>query len=120
MMEETPQSGVSLNEVRQASVQTARACPDLRSRQRTGLDRSKIDAWDDGRTIADMSGLERPSLRKKEDRDIPISGDAPQMDKEDRRMYLFGAMGAALTIALIFIGAAAIVILLMLFFWGAL
>ena len=96
---------------------------------KTGLPQSKIEAIDDGRTIADMSGVggSREQMRelfgdfRRSRREIEQpSAMQPQMDKEDRRAYLFGAMGAALTIALIFIGAAALVIFLMLLFWGAL
>ncbi len=84
---------------------------------------------DDGRTVADMSGLapgyyrERfgVSRKKREERKesrIPSEpSEAEIMPKEDRRMYLFGAMGATLVIGLIFLGAAAVVIGLMVWLW---
>ena len=84
---------------------------------------------DDGRRIADMSAIERPRLlvpgrRGKEEEELRdeeslLSRPKPEelMSKEDRRAYLLGAMGAALVIGLIFVGAAAVVILLMLRFW---
>ena len=62
------------------------------------------NGWDDGHTIADMSDLQE----RKEHVDM-----AP----EDRRMYIFGAMGAAALIGGIFLVAAFIVILLMFIFW---
>ena len=71
---------------------------------------------DDGRTIADMSGLaqrtplgyRRPAAERKQD---PGPGEtAPGrpweqagMSREDRRHYIWGALSAALLIALIFI-----------------
>ncbi len=45
---------------------------------------------------------------------------APLMDKEDRRMYLFGAMGASLFIALIYIAAFGLLILFLQLVWGVL
>ena len=64
----------------------------------------KNGAQDDNHTIADMS-----ALREKTEH--------VEMPPEDRRMYIFGAMGAAALIGMIFLAAAFVVILLMLFFW---
>ena len=106
---------------------------------------------DDGRTIADMSAIERPRLllpgRRGRNRDVdldkgtvdsdkgtvdssrlcldestvPLSKSTVPLDesmsKEERRAYIFGAMGAALVIGLIFLAAAAVVILLMILAW---
>ncbi len=84
---------------------------------------------DDGRVIADMSAIERPRMllpgrRKRSSETEDDAGKsnhqaAPseEMSKEDRRAYLFGAMGAALVIGLIFLAAAGVAILLMILFW---
>ena len=65
---------------------------------------SKTPDRDDGRTIADMRQLRE---------------EAPQveMPPEDRRMYIFGAMGAAAFIGMIFLAAGFVVILLMILLW---
>ena len=66
---------------------------------------------DDGRTVADMSGLDRPSLfghregssRKK--RQEPSDGDyVPPLSRGDRWAFLLGTMKASLLIALAFLG----------------
>ncbi len=81
---------------------------------------------DDGRVIADMSGLERqpmvlPRLPKRKKSAEPELPDAQQpelqLTGEERRAYLGGAIGAGMLIAGIFIAAAAIVIALLLLFW---
>lgn len=86
---------------------------------------------DDGRTIADMSGVSRPSLmgqlpyrmriRK------PTDGAYPPehiLQKDDmspgaRMWYMLGALKAALLIALAFIVGLGLLVLLMLLIWGA-
>lgn len=85
---------------------------------------------DDGRTIADMSGVGRPSLflprRAEEDAPPPPprpSEEQPEWEqapisREERRMYILGALKAALLIAFAFIGGLGIVILLMVLFWN--
>ena len=77
--------------------------------------------WDDGRTVADMSDIESPFRRKGRNADAEPNGsklaEPEQMSSEDRRMYIFGAMGAAALIGCIFLLAAFIVILLMFIFW---
>ena len=83
---------------------------------------------DDGRTIADMSGIERqpmllPRLPKKEGppKDEPQGAPDPEQDpvpKRERRMMVLGGMSAAALIAVIFIAAAAIIIGLMLLIWS--
>ena len=87
---------------------------------------------DDGRTIADMSGVERRSLfgfapvRRELDgkRDAAEQDDGDDRPWEERSLnreetghFILGALGAGLLIALIFIGAAAIFITLLLLFW---
>ena len=65
---------------------------------------SKRQDRDDDRTVADMSLLreETPQI---------------EMPPEDRRMYIFGAMGAAALIGMIFLVAGFVVILLMILLW---
>ena len=84
---------------------------------------------DDGRTIADMSGLERQPIllprlpkRKKENaaatpEDAGAQQPELQLTAEERRSYMAGAVGAGLLIAGIFIAAAAIIITLLLLLW---
>ena len=83
---------------------------------------------DDGRTVADMSGVSRPNLlsfrrtndeqparpaptpeEPAEDRPWDTSG---QFTREERHAYILGALGAALLIGLAFAVGIAIVILL--------
>ena len=82
---------------------------------------------DDGRTVADMSGLERQPMllphlpkRKKENAgpEKP-NGNQPelQLTKEERRAYVGGALGAAMLLGGVFIAAGAIVIVLLLLLW---
>ena len=77
---------------------------------------------DDGRTIADMSGLERTPLllphlpRRKHDEAASTSEDA--FTPRERRAAIRGAMRAALLIALVFVGAGALLILALQFLWN--
>lgn len=99
---------------------------------------------DDGRTIADMSGVERPPLilpnikrfkelraeRKAAQDDSPevFSSEEGQYrkhyesseDKETRKAYLGGAISATLVIALIYLGAFALLVVILLLIWGVL
>ena len=81
---------------------------------------------DDGRTVADMSGIERqplllPRFRRRQrdgegpDTDAPASED--EWSREDRRAVLVGSIGAVLLIGVVFLAAAAAVIALMLTVW---
>ena len=84
------------------------------------MSKKKVYDDDDGRTIADMSDVDRaplllPRFKKREQPEIPSE---QQFSKEDRRAILFGSMGAVLLIGAIFVAAAAIVICLMLFVWS--
>ena len=88
---------------------------------------------DDGRTIVDMSGVGRPNPlflprgpggAKKEPAQPPRPEgeqerpweDAP-LTREERRMYILGALKAGLLIGLAFIVGLGLVIVLMLLFW---
>ncbi|MBR1811205.1 MAG: hypothetical protein IJ766_06115 [Clostridia bacterium] len=82
---------------------------------------------DDGRTIADMSGVQRdnlivPRLPKRRKGDVEqaseSSNDAPQMDKQQRNAFIGGALSATLLIAGIFVAAGAILIFLLTTIWG--
>ena len=91
---------------------------------------------DDGRTIADMSDVERTPLllpnigrirkvraeRKGVDtneKDPETPRFEPSMDKKERKAYLGGAVSASLLIALIYLGAFAILVVLLLLIWRA-
>ena len=106
--------------------------------------------WDDQRTIADMSGVERPPLilpnikRFKELRaernaaqENAAQKNSPEVfsssedgqyrkryesseDKETRKAYLGGAISATLLIALIYLGAFALLVVILLLIWGVL
>ena len=78
---------------------------------------------DDGRSIADMSGVERPRLFSVPRRQKADKAEEPQpdsrpawenisMSKSDRRAFIRGALGASLLIALAFIVGVGLVILL--------
>lgn len=106
----------------------------------------KVYDDDDGRTIADMSGVSRkplivPELNKiseKSGADAPKAvdnviadeGEMPEqkasnpweeyvpLSKKERRYFITGALGATALIASIFIIAAAVLIALILIVWG--
>ena len=68
---------------------------------------------DDGRTVADMSGLDRPTLfgqkegtsRKKQQESEQSGGEyVPPLSRGDRWAFLLGTMKASLLIALAFLG----------------
>ena len=78
---------------------------------------------DDGRTVADMSGIERqplllPRFRRKQ-RDGEEDAPAPEEEwsREDRRAVILGSIGAVLLIGVVFLAAAAAVIALLLTVW---
>ena len=96
------------------------------------MSRDKRDFEDDGRTITDMSALERPSLFGH----LPRRGKRPgqaeqtapelfheenkeQVDPQIRKWYILGALKAGLLIGLAFIVGLGLLILLMLLLWGA-
>ena len=80
---------------------------------------------DDGRTIADMSGVQRGSMflprslkkhgtfAEKEEEEAT----EPQYTNEQRRTAVGGALTAAMLIAGVFIGAGAIVIAILTLIW---
>ncbi len=82
---------------------------------------------DDGRTIADMSGVQRSnlflprSLKKNgtfsKQEEQPDDATQEQFTNRQRRIAVGGALTAALLIAGAFIGAGAIVIALLTFIW---
>lgn len=81
---------------------------------------------DDGRTIADMSGVGRDNLffprkhEKKVKEDDSANAGAPkaaEMSKKERRMYVLSAIKASLLIWLVFVVIFGLVIFLLLYFW---
>lgn len=76
---------------------------------------------DDGRTIADMSGVERQPLivpdfsrnAEKKEQEKSEKQDDFELTKSERRAYISGALGAALAIGSVFVGFGAIVIFLL-------
>lgn len=80
---------------------------------------------DDGRTIADMSGVQRSgmftfrSFKKNSTFRNPDSDEAPKEEytNDQRKAAVGGALSAALLIAGAFIGAGAIVIALLTLIW---
>ena len=86
--------------------------------------------WDDdGRTVADMSGVRRsglftfrrvdqpPAARQPDDGTGDVPREQPEMPKQERRSYIAGALGAALLIAGVFIAAGAVLIALLTTVW---
>ena len=88
---------------------------------------------DDGRTIADMSGIERQQTflphfhRKRSDfsaPDAPRANDRPwesaagELTREERNAAIRGALKAGILIALAFLAGGALLILAMQVFWG--
>ena len=92
------------------------------------MDRKKrVYEDDDGRTIADMSGVEGPSLfapRNPGGKKAPAQPETPDrpwedsgMSPKERRMYVLGAMKATMLIALAYIGGLGLLIALLLWLW---
>ena len=99
----------------------------------------RLPEEDDGRQIADMSGIERPHLfmphfgnnRAFDDarRNAPPEpGQQPvpersweqgmnELSPAERRMYILGAMKASMLIGLVYVGGLGAVILLLLWLW---
>ena len=91
--------------------------------------KKKTPFEDDGRTIADMSGVERPSLflfrfpskkGKTEEKNNEETDDLsrPVMPKGQTKSYMLGTVMAALLIAGVFILAGAAVIALLIAIWA--
>ena len=79
---------------------------------------------DDGRIVADMSGVEKPSAfgdwlpRKPKDRDEkPPTEQVEPVDKELRRAYVLSALLAGLAIGAVFAIGLGIAILIMWLVW---
>ena len=89
---------------------------------------------DDGRTVADMSGIEPqpmliPRIRKRADRadfrepDAPEANDRPwdtsdELSREERNAAIGGALKAGLLIGLTFLAAGALAIIAMQTIWS--
>ena len=97
--------------------------------------RRKVYDDDDGRTIADMSGVERQSLllprsarsvqpeSRRQDSEEPMGEERPwkeeeKVSREERRWYKLGALKAGLLIALAFIVGLGLLILILILVWG--
>lgn len=92
----------------------------------------KQEEEDDGRVIADMSGIETPSLfapfsgrKKRREGEVPkVKNDRPwedsSLNKKERFWYTMGALKAALLIGLAYLAGLAAVILLLLLLWKVL
>lgn len=99
------------------------------------MSRRKSDFWegeDDGRTVADMSGVTRPSMfghmpsvvrheRLTKQAEQPAKEHAPWEDQpptlREQLACALGAMGAALCIGLIYVVVLGLIILLMVVCW---
>ena len=87
--------------------------------------RNKVYDDDDGRTIADMSDVSGPSMflpRRSGRKSPPVeqngtTGSEQEWDPKDRRLYIFGALRAALLIALVYAVGFALIIGLLLLIW---
>ena len=79
---------------------------------------------DDGRVLADMTGVERRPVflpRLRPDRNSRAgSASRSEFSPEDRRIVMRGAIRASLLIAGVFIGGMAAVIALLQLFWNGL
>lgn len=102
------------------------------------MGRKRVYDDDDGRTIADMSGLERPRLilprhwdnvnkpaaappSEPEQEEAPVrpwEQQKDEMSSEDRHVYILAALRAGLLIGGIYILAAVLLILAMLALWS--
>jgi len=82
----------------------------------------KNDFEDDGRTVADMSGIERqrlfiprpPKKEKDEKWEIRDEENSEKLSREDRRAYILGSLSASVLIAGIFVLAAFLFIVIFL------
>ncbi len=100
------------------------------------MSKKKLYDDDDGRSIADMSGVEQPNLfgfrspnePSKKDRANPADSaeepkqerpweSEPQMPKEDRRAYMLAAVLTALGIGAVFLVGLGLVIWIMTLLW---
>ena len=87
--------------------------------------RNKVYDDDDGRTIADMSDVTGPSMflpRRSGRHKTPAeqngtAGSEPEWESRDRRLYIFGALRAALLIALVYAVGFSLIIGLLILIW---
>lgn len=85
--------------------------------------RNESEDWDDGRTVADMSGLSRPGLFgqgiKREKKDEPAQTDEPpvELTRSEKFAFIAGALKAALLIAFVFIAVLGLAIFIMTRIW---
>lgn len=93
------------------------------------MKRDRLPEDDDGRTVADMSGVgDQPSLfiprgrggrRSLSDDPSENSGEnVPRLTREEKRTVIGAALRAGLLIALVFIAAGALLILLLQLIWN--
>lgn len=96
------------------------------------MKKRKVYEDDDGRTIADMSGVSRPSAflprrekaPRQENREDSQKGgflieeNTQPFTREERRMYIFAALRASMLIAGAFIVGLGAVILIMILAWS--
>lgn len=97
------------------------------------MSKRKVYDDDDGRTIADMSGISRPSVfvprrekaPRQENREPGEQGSflfeknaQEPFTREERRMYVLAALRASLLIAGAFIAGLGLVILIMVLAWS--
>ncbi len=93
----------------------------------------KIYDDDDGRSIADMSGIDRPTAfshvprvkdtrksvnKKMPDEENTSHGDDFSLTKEERKWYVLGALKAAMLIGLVFIVCLGLIVFLLTLFWS--
>ncbi len=89
------------------------------------MSRRKRDFEDDGRTIADMSGVEGPRLfgvrpakpKDANEQESKRNSEEEGFSKEFRRMYISVALKATLAIAAVFLVAGALFILFCQYVW---
>lgn len=86
--------------------------------------KKRDDFIDDGRTVADMSGVgsmfspaPKPAKSKPEESDEPDVPKAEPLTREQARWAAFAAMRAALLVAGVFIGAMALFVLFCVYVW---
>ena len=73
--------------------------------------------WDDGRTVADMSGVEGPSLIRPRKKDTSVTDGQSPYTPQERRWAALGALKAALLLALVYLAGLALVIGILLWIW---
>lgn len=89
------------------------------------MSRRKRDFEDDGRTIADMSGVEGPRLfgarpakpKDTNEQESKRNSEEDGFSREFRRMYISVALKATLAIAAVFLVAGALFILFCQYVW---